>query len=92
MPMRTDFYGMTIRQHDMFAGPADTSDTMTVDDIRRELRDAVAELHTANALPWTIRQLQEARTMFPEFAAHLPDAEARPLLAAFAAELARLGA
>ena len=63
---------------------------MTIDDIRVELRDTIAELRTAATMPWQVRQVQSARVMFPELAARLLADEAAPLLAAFAAELDRL--
>lgn len=90
--MRTDIFGLTPRQHDMFGDPQGTFDTpMTVDDIRDELERTVAELRAASAMPWPVRRMQAIETMFPDHAARLPNGEGAALVEAFEAEMRRLG-
>lgn len=89
--MRTDIYGLSPRQHDMFAAPEPTLDTpMTSDDIRRELEAVLAQLRGADAVPWPSRRALETVNMFPALAGELPADEAARLNAAFDAEMTRL--
>lgn len=89
--MRTDIYGLSPRQHDMFAPPDATLDgPMTVDDIRRELEATLAQLRAADAAPWPPRRMLETVNMFPALAGKLPVGEAERLNAAFDAEMRRL--
>ncbi len=89
--MRTDPYGLTPRQHDMFGAPEPTVDTpMTPDDIRRELERTLATLREAKAMPWTTRHMLEVVVMFPDLAGRLPAVEAARLVAAFEGEMRRL--
>jgi hypothetical protein len=90
MTMRTDFHGMTVRQHDMFDAPGDTSDIMTDDDIRRELGETLDAVRAADEMPWPVRRMQGICTMFPELAARLPREEGVGLVAAFNVEMRRL--
>ncbi len=90
--MRTDIFGLAPRQHDMFGAPQTAFDTiMDVDDIRTELTEALELLRSAESMPWTGKREMEVRTMFPEMAARLPVEEAEPLVAAFHAQMRRLG-
>lgn len=90
--MRTDIFGLTPRQHDMFGAPEPVLDApMSVDDIRAELNRTIAELRAADAIPWSIRRMQMVETMFPDHAARLPAGEGDSLVAAFHDEMRRLG-
>ena len=90
--MRTDIFGLTPRQHDMFGEPQGTFDVpMTIDDIRAELERTVAELRAASAMPWPVRRMQAIEVMFPDHASRLPEAEGDALVAAFEGEMRRLG-
>lgn len=89
--MRTDIYGLTPRQHDMFGAPRGTFDTpMSLDEIRRELEETLAVLRAADAMPWPAKRMLETVNMFPALASELPDDEAAALNAAFDAEMRRL--
>lgn len=89
--MRTDIFGLAPRQHDMFGAVQESFDTpMTLDEIRRALRDAVDLLHASEKMPWPTRQELRIRTMFPEIASKLPPDEAAELIEAFASEMRRL--
>lgn len=92
MTMRTDIFGLTPRQHDMFGEPQGTFDTpMTIDDIRAELERTVTELRAASVMPWPVRRMQAIDIMFPDHAARLPESERAALVDAFEAEMRRLG-
>ena len=89
--MRTDIFGLTPRQHDMFGAPQGTFDTpMTVEEIRRELNDTLTEMRGALLMPWPQKQEVAVLTMFPDLASRLPEVEAADLVAAFNAEIDRL--
>ena len=89
--MRTDIFGLTPRQHDMFGAPQGTFDTpMTLDDIRRELGETLDTLRAAEDFPWPTRQMLTISTMFPDIAGKLPRDEAQALVAAFNTEMRRL--
>lgn len=90
--MRTDVFGITPRQHELFGVAEPVLDhPMTADDIRAELDRTLAELRAADAIPWPVRRMLETETMFPDHAARLPNGEGDALVAAFEAELRRLG-
>lgn len=92
MTTRTDIFGLTPRQHDMFGAPQGAFDTpMTTDDIRAELDRTLAELRAAAEMPWPVRRMQAIEIMFPDHAARLPDGEGAALVEAFEAEMRRLG-
>ena len=89
--MRTDIFGLAPRQHDMFGVPQETFDKpMTIEEIRVELRQAVALLCAAEDLPWSTALTLRIVTMFPDIASKLPREEAVELNAAFNAEIKRL--
>lgn len=89
--MRTDIYGLTPRQHDMFGEPQGSFDTpMTLAEIRRELESTLAELRAADAMPWPPRRVLETTNMFPVLAGELPPEEAARLGAAFDDQMRRL--
>lgn len=89
--MRTDIFGLTPRQHDMFGAPQGTFDTpMTVEEIRRELNETLAELTKAETMPWPPRAALATINMFPDLANRLPPDEAAKLNAAFNHEVERL--
>lgn len=89
--MRTDIYGLTPRQHDMFGEPQGMFDTpMSVDEIRRELEETLGVLRAADAMPWPPKRMLETVNMFPALASKLPADEAARLNAAFEAEMRRL--
>lgn len=90
--MRTDVFGLTPRQHDMFGEPQGTFDTpMSVEDIRAELERTLAEMRTAETMPWPTRRMQAIETMFPDHAARLPQEEGAAFVDAFESELRRFG-
>jgi len=90
--MRTDIFGLTPRQTDMFGAPQGSFDTpMSVDDLRRELELTIAELRAASAMPWPVRRMQAIEIMFPDHAARLPRDEGEALVEAFESEMRRLG-
>ena len=89
--MRTDIFGLTPRQHDMFGAPQGTFDTpMTLDEIRRELGETLETLRAAETFPWPTRQMLTISTMFPDIAGKLPCDEAQVLIQEFNAEMRRL--
>lgn len=90
--MRTDIFGLTQRQHDLFGAPQESFDmVMTDDDIRAELAEALELLRGADSMPWVGKREMEVRTMFPEMAERLGGDEGAALTAAFHAEMRRLG-
>lgn len=89
--MRTDVFGLTPRQHDMFGEPQGTFDTpMTADEIRAELERTLAEMRASETMPWPTRRMQAIETMFPDHAARLPQEESARLISGFESELRRL--
>jgi len=62
------------------------------DEVRRDLHKILAEAKAAQTIPWDERRTGLYRLDFKQMANWLPDDEAAELRAAFAAELARLGA
>lgn len=89
--MRTDIFGLTPRQQDMFGATQASFDTaMTLDEIRAELQNTLEDLRAANVIPWSHRQEKTIRIMFPEIAGRLPEDEARALIDRFEAEIHRL--
>ena len=90
--MRTDIFGLTPRQHDMFGRPEPVIDVpMSVDDIRAELERTLAELRAADTLPWGVKRMLAVETMFPDHAGRLPAGEGEALVETFRAEMRRLG-
>lgn len=59
-------------------------------DIRRRLQALLAKARAAEAMPWPEREARMWRTVFPQMANWLPDAEAAKLRLDFAGELGRL--
>ena len=89
--MRTDIFGLAPRQLDMFGVPQETFDEpMTVEEIRVELRQAVALLCASEDLPWPTALTLRIVTMFPDIASKLPPEEAAELNSAFNTEIKRL--
>lgn len=89
--MRTDIFGLTPRQRDMFGGEEQTLDTpMTAEEIRAELTRTLDLLRASEMMPWPVRQELQIRTMFPDIASKLPRDEAEALTAAFDEEMRRL--
>ena len=71
--MRTDIFGLSPRQHDMFGEPQSSFDTMMSDDeIRAELQEVIDLLKGSGVMPWETRQMLQISNMFPEIAAKLP--------------------
>jgi hypothetical protein len=62
------------------------------DKVRRELHRMLAEVRTAQTMPWDDRDLLLYRTIFPQMTNWLPDEEAAQLRFEFETELARLKA
>lgn len=60
------------------------------DRVRPRLAGILGELRAAPAAPVEASTLSLYRIIFPQMAAFLPEGEAAPLLAAFAAEMKRL--
>ena len=94
--MMDDLFGHTPPQRDMFA-PAEPPRVSapikhTPDTIRAEMHRLLAEARAASAVPWTPRDLQSHRAMFPYMAEWLKGGEGDQLLLEFRAELDRLGA
>lgn len=89
--MRTDIFGLSPRQHDMFGGEEKTLDQpMTVDEIRAELTSALDLLEASAEMPWPARRAILVRNMFPEIATKLPPAERDALIARFDTQMRRL--
>lgn len=89
--MRTDIFGLSPRQHDMFGEPQSSFDTMMSDDeIRAELREVIELLRASNVIPWETRQMLQINNMFPEIAAKLPPVEKVRLVDDFNFEMNRL--
>ncbi len=89
--MRTDIFGLTPRQHDMFGGEEQALDTpMTLGEIHAELTRTIDLLRASETMPWPVRQALQIRTMFPEIAMKLPRAEREALIEQFETELRRL--
>ncbi len=61
------------------------------DEVRAELAAIVAEARAADETPWDSETLRLYRTIVPQMSRWLPEAEAAEIVAAFRAELARLG-
>jgi hypothetical protein len=79
-------------QLDMFGAPPAQSYDPDPARVRAELMDILAKARAAPAEPWDPREASLYRVIFPQMANWLPEAEARRLRLAFAAELARLEA
>ena len=60
------------------------------DTMRTELHGLLAEVQTANVLPWPQAKVKFYRTIFPQMINWLPEDEAKQLRFAFEAELERL--
>ena len=89
--MRTDIFGLSPRQHDMFGEPQISFDTMMTDyEIRAELQGVLDLLRVSDVIPWETRQMLQISNMFPELAAKLPVDEAVELSSEFALEMNRL--
>lgn len=89
--MRTDIFGLSPRQHDMFGEPQSSFDTMMTDnEIRAELQGVIGLLRVSDVIPWETRQMLQISNMFPEIAAKLPADEAVELSNEFALEMNRL--
>ncbi len=82
----------TATQIDMFGAPPAQSYDPNPDSVRAELEDVLARARAAPAQPWDAREVSYYRTVFPQMANWLPEAEARQLRSAFASELERLEA
>lgn len=89
--MRTDIFGLSPRQHDMFGEPQSSFDTMMSDDeIRAELQDVIELLRSSDVMPWETRQMLQISTMFPEIAEKLPPVEAARFVGDFNVEMNRV--
>lgn len=89
--MRTDIFGLSPRQHDMFGEPQSSFDTMmTNDEIRAELHEVIELLRASNVMPWETRQMLQINNMFPEIAAKLPPVETAGFVGDFNIEMNRL--
>ena len=62
------------------------------DEVRRDLLRLLAQARAAQTMPWEPRKVRLYRTIFPQMAAWLPEAEAAQLRLEFEAELERLAA
>jgi hypothetical protein len=87
---QTDLFGMSqpdlfgpVPQHDLRPDPAD---------VRAKLHLVIGKARAAPATPWSRKDMEFYRVVFPQMAAWLPDEEARQLCFAFAMELDRLAA
>ena len=91
-----DLFGHSPPQRDMFtsteAPVARGPIKHTPDTIRAEMLRLLAEARAASTVPWTPRDLQSHRAMFPYMAEWLKGGEGEQLLMEFRAELDRLGA
>lgn len=79
-------------QLDMFGAPPAQSYEPDPDSVRAELTAILAKARAAPAQPWSRREALLYRTVFPQMANWLPEAEARQLCFEFQAELERLEA
>ena len=80
------------RQPDLF-GPAPAPSYLPdPDKIRSKLLGVLAKARAAPEVPWSPKDADFYRTVFPQMATWLPDDEAARLRREFAAELARLEA
>ena len=80
-----------MRQGDLFDnyGERPAPPNPDPEDIRARLNDALRELRTADAFPWTEMDLRVWRHLFPQMSNWLPEAEREELRCAFLAELDR---
>jgi hypothetical protein len=62
------------------------------DKVRAELLRVLAQARAAQSFPWDARRTQYWRTVFPQMANWLPEAEAAQLRFEFATEIRRLDA
>jgi hypothetical protein len=62
------------------------------DEVRRDLMRLLAQVRTAQVMPWEPRKVRLYRTIFPQMSQWLPDDEAKQLCFEFEAELVRLEA
>jgi hypothetical protein len=91
----------TLRQGDLFGkdqpDPSDADfETPTYypdpDEVRAELQKILAEMRTADSMPWDEQRVSLYRTIFPQMTNCLPEDEGAQLRFQFEEELARLEA
>lgn len=80
-----------MNQLSLFSEPAEPVWRPDPERVRARLARILDEARGAAAMPWDPAQASLYRTIFPDMTRWLPEAEAAALLAAFEAELARLG-
>ena len=91
-----DLFGYTPQKSDMFASsdaPRVSAPVKhTPDTIRVLMHRLLAEARAASTIPWSPRDLQSHRAMFPYMAEWLKGGDGDQLLLEFRVELDRLGA
>lgn len=87
-----DLFGQTPPQPDLFADhrPAPRKVMDFQAEARRRLELALAEVKTAERMPWSKRDLEKWQILFPQMAGWLPDDEANQICFEFAQEVERL--
>lgn len=87
-----DLFGHTPPQADLFADhrppPRKVMDFQA--EARRRLEAALAEVKSAERMPWTQRELEKWQILFPQMSGWLPAEEADQLCFEFAREVERL--
>ena len=74
-------------QSDLFGAPEPVDYTPKPDEVRTELVAMLAEIRSADTMPWHQRKLRLNRTIFPQMTNWLPDKEGEQLRFEFEAQL-----
>lgn len=92
--VQDDLFGHVPQKGELFAEPAAITRPVehTPDTIRALMHELLAEARSADAIPWTPRDLRSHTAMFPYMAEWLKGGEGDRLLAEFKAEMDRLHA